>query len=102
MILKVSNGNGGWHFFDRVERIHTTASPLRLKTADEISAAIKDAINLVPKESLRAGPVEVWYVDVHRDGSVLRVMFIGGAYLCNDGGNTIERIGSKMEGRRLR
>lgn len=96
MILKVSDGAGGWHFFDNVERLYLKATKRGIKSKEEINGfASGDVINLVSKSCFLNGAVTVGLIELHCGGNKRSLLFTEVAYLCNDKGDTIECFNSR-------
>ncbi len=99
MLLKISDGAHGWVLFDYVDRIHLLSKVYSIENQKELDnvAALNGAerIVLVPAELIRrrnGQPFNVGLIGLIRKGVEQVVLHTDVAYLCDDSGNTLERI----------
>jgi hypothetical protein len=95
MLLKVNDGNGGWHLFDKVDQCHFVASHSVGKREDmsRLDDPESPAVNLIARECFSKGAsVDVGVIEFYRGSLKQRVLFASSAYVCNDRGDTLERI----------
>jgi len=95
MLLKVSDGDGGWTLFDAVDKVHLLARVATVSNADELNSlkGDDDTIVLVTREALRkAGTVNVGTIVFERQGTTRKALFTNIAYVCNDRGDTLDRL----------
>ncbi len=97
MLLKVFDGENGWVLFDNVDSVHLIAKTHEINRAEELSElAGGDALILVPKgcfqnnEAVTVGIIEFESKEVLR-----RALFTNVVYVCDDRGNTIDRLNIK-------
>jgi len=95
MLLKISDGMRGWILFDNVDRIHLPSSTHKISTIEEIerikTPENSDVSVLVSKQCLNGEEIEVGMLTFDRGASTKTVIFTKVAYICNDGGDTIEK-----------
>lgn len=97
MLLKISNGNGGFRVFDKVEEYDYNPRTRTLKKPEDINTifpASQNIRSLVPLSAFQdSQSVEVGIIEfVKSSGFSLHVIFIGSAYICNDQGDTLDKI----------
>lgn len=99
MLLKISDGARGWVLFDYVDRIHLLSEVHLVENQKDLDnvAVLNGAerIVLVPAELIRrynGQPFSVGLIGLVRKGVEQVVLYTDVAYLCDDGGNTLERI----------
>lgn len=98
MLLKISDGTGGWVYFDGVDRIHLITTRKLIRSKEELAQpeSNNQVVNLIRKESFVNGtPVEVGVVEFFRGDVKMTALFTSVAFICNNGGDTIERINVK-------
>lgn len=94
MLLKVADGNGGWVYFDGVEMVYLTARIHEVKQASELSnIGGPGASILVSKDCFKDGrSVAVGLLEYEKREERRRVLFTTVAYVCDDRGNTIDKL----------
>ena len=95
MLLKVADGVGGWVIFDQVDKVHLIATSYTVKTSAELNkiAVGENQLNLVSKECFAKGEAfDVGVVEFERRGTTQRAFFVVVAYVCNDKGDTLDRL----------
>lgn len=97
MLIRVSNGTGGWRVFDKVEEYEYDPKRYTLKKPEDASqffSAFPNVRSLVPNSYFENNqPVDVSVIQMQRVGGiVLHVVFIGVIYICNDHGDTLDKI----------
>jgi hypothetical protein len=97
MLLKVYDGDDGWVLFDNVDNVHLTSKTHLVSHAVELNAiGGSGALILVPKDCFKngkqvpVGVIEFESKDVHR-----KALFTNIVYVCDDRGNTIDRLSVK-------
>lgn len=96
MLLKISDGDEGWHYVDDVDRAYYR--PLQ-KPATSVEEARKlwDGINVdfnfVSASCFNGEPVNVSLLEIFKRDKSSRLAIVSSKiYLCTDGGDTIEKI----------
>src|SRR5436190_24065704 len=96
MLIKISDGRGGWVLLDNADQVHFTAERLTVTDRDQLNATIPkgdSVINLVPAETLREGrQVNIAAIEFYRWGQKMTALFTSVAFICNDKGDTLERV----------
>ena len=94
MFLKVSNGNGEWILFDNVDRIDFGITKKSILNREELEIYDKEGhINLISKSCFpRETPLDIGFIEFHRNGVLLTALFTSVAYVLNNSGDTIEKI----------
>ena len=96
MLLKISDGNGGWHLFDNIDRAYMIATRKTVKSIEELNRLLlvdDNLISLVAKEAFSHAPIDVGVIEyVKENGAKGNVMFTKVAYFCNADGHTIEKM----------
>lgn len=97
MLLKVDDGNNGWVLFDSVDKVHLTAKTHEVSRATELrEIGGEEASILIPKDSFRNGStVQVGVLEFERKETHRKVLFTNIAYVCDDRGNTIDKLSVK-------
>lgn len=93
MLLKVSDGDGGWVLFDKVEQAHLVSKGYTVRSVDELKAiGDEHTLNLISKECFRKGEeVNVGVIEFVRNGNSRKAIFTNIVYVCNDNGDTLDR-----------
>lgn len=93
MLLKVSDGDGGWVLFDKVEQAHLVSKGYAVKSIDELKAlGDENVLNLISKECfLKGEKVVVGVIEFVRNGNSRKALFTNIVYVCNDNGDTLDR-----------
>jgi hypothetical protein len=94
MLLKVSDGDGGWVLLDNVEHAHLTAKVHTVKHQNELEAiGGPGALNLISKEALASGTnITVGVIEFVRNGTSRKALFTNIVYVCNDKGDTLDKL----------
>jgi hypothetical protein len=95
MLLKVSDGLSGWILLDQIEQVHLLAERKRVRSREELRSLEQgtDTLNLISVDCFKGGaPIEVGMIEFTRQGSTRIALFTSVAFICNDGGDTIERV----------
>ncbi len=99
MLLKIGDGARGWVLFDYVDRVHLLSEIHSVKNQKELDKVAvpngAERIVLVPLELTRrcnGESFDVGVIGIIRKGVEQVVLHTDVAYLCDDGGNTLERI----------
>lgn len=103
MLLKVSDGSGGWVLLDQVSQVHILPVRSRVRNRDDLHTLMESEgeppLCLISAESLKAGtPIEVGRIGFERFGQSRVVLFTSVAFVCNDNGDTIERVNAGNSG----
>lgn len=106
MLLKIEN-RGGWITFDKVDRVNYCPDRILVENEDEIFKLIKmldltdsplDYIGLkshtILSEISKEHPLFVYVVSFAQGTKYAKVAIEGRAYICNDVGKTVDRLGS--------
>lgn len=93
MLLKVSDGDGGWILFDKVDQAHLVSKGCAVNNSNELQKlGGSDALNLVSKECFQHNEsIPVGIIEFVRDGISRKALFTGIIYVCNDQGDTLDR-----------
>lgn len=95
MLLKVSDGDGGWVLIDNVEQPHLLSVRHTVRNPTELDKLGKEGtLNLISKECF-AGPdvsVNVGIVEFVRKGESRKLLFTDIVYICTDNGDTIDKM----------
>lgn len=101
MILKISDGNGGYHWFDEVFKPHVSLQKNEISKHEdllELQKKLDDerrgkVCNLVAMEDVIYNlPLKVAIVEFERENNKYRVIFTDKCYICNNAGDTVESI----------
>lgn len=96
MLLKVSDGNGGWILFDNCGPVHIRKPGKQVTSAEGLRGLEQEGgflYNLVPRTAFtERQQVAVGIVDFDRGGQACTALFTGVAWVCNDTGDTLERV----------
>lgn len=96
MLLKVSDGEGGWIFVDRVENVHVNPKSKSVRSVEEAQKAFNGHtpdINLIAKSCFASGlPIDVGIVTYEIDGQQYAAVYTAAIYICNDKGDTIDKM----------
>ncbi len=96
MILKISDGDHGWIWFDAVSSPHFMLSMTKAMTLDEARDITYDGQpvkNLVAKECfVQQDLVDVGMIKFRSDHRDYVVAFTQTIYICDNNGDTIEKI----------
>jgi hypothetical protein len=94
MLLKVFDGEDGWVLFDDVDEVHLTAKNHEVSQQNELNMlAGADALVLVPKGCFNGGKkVPIGVIEFERKGTKREVLFTNIVYVCDNRGNTIDRL----------
>jgi hypothetical protein len=101
MLLKVSDGIGGWLLFDNLDQVHLLAERTRVRNLDELRALEQgpETINLISAECFKRGmALDVGMIEFHRNGQARIALFTSVAFICNDSGDTIECVNAGNSG----
>lgn len=100
MLLKVSDGVGGWILFDKVDQVYALGKDHHVKTIDELNAlGGPQTLNLVAKECLQAKEgVIVGIIEFEKEKSIRTALFTHVVFVCNDAGDTLDRISPRRTG----
>lgn len=103
MLLKVSDGVGGWVLIDNVDQAHllpqthTATNPTEL-----VKLGGKDALILISKDCFGASPINVGVIEFTRSEIVRTLIFTNVVYVCNDKGDTLDRLSVERRNERRR
>lgn len=94
MLLKVSDGNGGWVLIDNVDQAHLLPKNYSVINQTElVTLEGIDALNLISKECfIVKDHVLVGVIEFIRNGATRRILFTNVVYVCNDRGDTLDRL----------
>lgn len=97
MLLKISDGNDGWVLFDKVQRVHLVASKgTSVATPAELAKlGGSDALTLVSRDCFKKGQVLIGTFEFEREGITRKALFTNVVYVCNDKGDTLDRLSVK-------
>lgn len=101
MLLKVSKGKGRWVIFDSVSEVDYTdmCNAVGVGSSLQVSFTLNNEKNVVTPDRFivvngEKDEIQGYFVSVkYIDGELMTIFFDTIAYLCNDDGRTIERIG---------
>ena len=103
MFLKVSDGENGWHTLEVGARAHVLGSVnYAIKTKEDLTKVLTEhTICLIPKNQIDGvNLIDVSIVEFYDEQKLLRRVLLSTlAFLCNDRGDTLERISSGKKGR---
>lgn len=92
MLLKVSDGDGGWIIIDNVDQVHLLAKWHTVRNHEELNRlGGEDALNFVPKDCFINGAVNVGLLRFERAGNERKALFLNIVYVCNNDGDTVDR-----------
>lgn len=94
MLLKVSDGNGGWVLLDEVEEAHMKNSRFVVSEPEQLMPHVKEDVrSFVAKECFTRGKeITVGVLEYVSRGNKRKALFTGTAYVCNDAGDTLDRF----------
>ena len=96
MILKISDGDGGWVWFDAVTAPHFLSSMTKAFEQEEARNIIYDGqpvTNLVLKECfVKQDHVDIGLMKFRSNNRDYVVAFTETIYICDNNGDTIEKI----------
>jgi hypothetical protein len=99
MLLKISDGSGGWTLLDNVDRVHISSLHKEIRTADDLSniktPGENERVVLISKDCfpLKNGRgIDTGILEVVRGGKLLSVIYTDVTYVCDDRGNTMEKV----------
>jgi len=101
MLLKVYDGEMGWVLFDNVDNVHLTSKFHLVSRATELGEiGGTDALILVPKDCFKNGAkISVGIIEFDsKDKRRIKALFTNIVYVCDDRGNTIDRLSVKGKG----
>jgi hypothetical protein len=101
MLLKVSDGDGGWVLLDNVDHAHLTAKVHAVNHSNELEViGGAGALNLISKEALAKGTsINVGVIEFVRNGTTRKALFTNIVYVCNDKGDTLDKLHVDRQGR---
>lgn len=103
MLLKVSDGVGGWVLIDNVDQAHLLPANHSVKNATELTTlGGLEALILISKDCFKGDPVAVGIIEFTRNTSVRRLIFTNIVYVCNDKGDTLDRLSVERKNERRR
>lgn len=101
MLLKVSDGEGGWVLFDHVDKAHLVSKSHAVRTPAELSAfGDEDTLTLIAKDCFRGEIVNVGIIEFERKGITRKAFFTNVVFICNDSGDTLDRLNAERQKRR--
>lgn len=101
MLLKVSDGVGGWHIVDRVDKTHLLSTSYSVKSPSELTQVAEEGtINLVARECFQGEIVLVGVIEFERLGVTKKMFFTNVVYVCNDQGDTLDRLNVDRNGKK--
>lgn len=94
MLLKVSDGDGGWHLFDGVEHAYLVGKERIITNMSELmKVAGEDTVNLIARGAfLKHQSLQVGTLEFVRNGNARKAVFTDIAYICNDRGDTLDKL----------
>jgi hypothetical protein len=96
MILKISDGDKGWVWFDDVVSPHFLSSMTKVMDEDEARAITYDSqqvTNLISKKCfIQQDDVDVGLIKFRSNNREYIIAFTGIIYICDNNGDTIEKI----------
>jgi hypothetical protein len=100
MLLKVSDGDGGWVLLDNVDHAHLTAKSYTVKNPNELEAiGGPNALNLISKDALaKSTGITVGVIEFIRNGTSRKALFTNIVYVCNDKGDTLDKLHVDRQG----
>lgn len=99
MLLKVSDGDGGWVLLDNVDKAHLTARVHTIKNQKELEAlGGPNALNLVSKDAFKESSINVGIIEFVRNGTTRQALFTNIVYVCNDKGDTLDKLNVDRSG----
>lgn len=101
MLLKVSDGDGGWILFDKVDKVHTLGRDHIVNNIDELNAlGGQGTLNLVSKECFQNNKegVTVGIIEFEKENVVRTALFTNVVFVCNDAGDTLDRLSPRRKG----
>lgn len=103
MLLKVSDGVGGWVLIDNVDQAHLLPINHTVKTPAELVPIVgEEALILISKDCFDSKPVSVGVIEFTRSNSVRKLAFTDTVYVCNDRGDTLDRLSAERKNERRR
>lgn len=100
MLLKVSDGDGGWVLLDNVEHAHLSAKVHPVKHPNELEAiGGPGALNLISRDALaKSTGINVGVIEFVRNGTSRKALFTDIVYVCNDKGDTLDKLNVNRSG----
>lgn len=96
MLLKVKDGEGGWHIIDDVDSTHLRGYRANITTGAELRKFQEEndaPVNLVVKGLPNGKAIEVGILEItKKGGDVIKTVFTGTIFVCNDQGRTVDRL----------
>ena len=98
MLLKISKGNSEWALLD-VSGVDFQSTPRQCTSNEQLEGILTTIrrggfeLRDLRSKSMNGAPYKFQVATVHgKDGKTIVVVFDNPAYLCNDAGDTLERI----------
>lgn len=93
MLLKVSDGNGGWILIDNVDHVHLLSKKYNIVTQSELKGIEgEDTLNFISKECFGKDPINVCMVEYTKNSKVNKALFTNIVYVCDNNGDTLDKF----------
>lgn len=93
MLLKVSDGNGGWILIDNVDHVHLISKKYNVTNQSELNSIEGgDTLNFISKECFGKDPLTIGVVEYIKSSKANKALFTNIIYVCDNNGDTLDKF----------